>query len=392
MRVWVLATAALLIAISGRASAAPPEDEPQADSFISQLGDERYAVRERASEQLIQLGFAAVPALEKARRQADREIRYRAERILAIVQRNDFQRRLEAFAADPQGDDDYGLPGWSRFRENVGTTASDRALFVDMLRCEPELFQALGHSPREAGALLETRAMQIRLEIYQDDPFSGDSAPVGHTAALFFLVIQPDLHASDEVLRIALESSFHAKFERAATESAYDQPLRKLLSRAIEQANDFSGGLAIRTAMRYDLKEGIVPAVRILQGGQTFVIPPDRPVAVLALARFGDQSHTTLLENLLSDSTSVQTNLADNQSYDTQMRDLALAALWKLHGENPKHHGFSHFFREDPQNGFLLHTVGFPNEEKRSAALAEWTKFRAAQIESPAPENVAPLQ
>src|SRR5262245_38530451 len=74
-------------------------DPAQIDALVRDLGSERFAAREAASDRLARIGLPAFSALEEASRHSDREIRFRAERILTLIRKNDLERRLAAFAA-----------------------------------------------------------------------------------------------------------------------------------------------------------------------------------------------------------------------------------------------------------------------------------------------------
>lgn len=371
---------------SQQQAAAPSAELAEVVQQLALLGDEQFQARERATDRLIELGAVALPQLEAAREHPDREIRYRVERILTIVRRNDFQRRLEAFAADNRSEADYGLPGWPIYRDLVGSTPASRALFVEMLRCEPDLFHALASSTQEAVVGLEARVLQLQFEMYQDRLQGLDTQPIGHHAALLFIVDQPTAQIPDHILRFVFDGCRQAKFERSITESSFQAPLKKLLGRAVERATDFAAGPAITLALRHDLDEGLAPAIRLLSGGQNVLLPSDRPIAVLAVGRFGDLSHVAHLENLLTDSTPYMQNQSiDHQVMETQLRDLALAALWKMHGEDPRKHGFHDQVREDPHLLFVPQTLGFANEQQRHTALENWRKFRRERAERQSP-------
>jgi hypothetical protein len=58
---------------------------PSADELVAKLGHEDYQVREDATKQLIGMGQAAVPALEKALQSEDLEVRVRAGRALRAI-------------------------------------------------------------------------------------------------------------------------------------------------------------------------------------------------------------------------------------------------------------------------------------------------------------------
>ena len=82
-----------------RADDAPtgkPADKADAAAIkrlVEELGADEFAAREAATEQLTQIGLPAFKAVEEAIQHPDREVRYRAERVLAA---------LRIILADPQ--------------------------------------------------------------------------------------------------------------------------------------------------------------------------------------------------------------------------------------------------------------------------------------------------
>jgi hypothetical protein len=64
-----------------------PKLQDRAKTFVKQLGDESYKVREAAEARLLELGPVSVPSLEDALKDKDLEIVFRAERILLKLNR-----------------------------------------------------------------------------------------------------------------------------------------------------------------------------------------------------------------------------------------------------------------------------------------------------------------
>ncbi len=85
----VLALAALAASVSS--SAAGKGGDATAERLVGQLGSKKYAERETAARKLDTLGARALPALRDAVRNADLEVRRRAQQILARL-----ERRLDA--------------------------------------------------------------------------------------------------------------------------------------------------------------------------------------------------------------------------------------------------------------------------------------------------------
>jgi hypothetical protein len=65
-------------------------------------------------------------------------------------------------------------------------------------------------------------------------------------------------------------------------------------------------------------------------------------------------------------------------TYETQIRDVALAALVIMKKQDAKKFGFDRI-QQNTTNVFSTNTVGFENDEKRDKALAKWKEFKSAE-------------
>lgn len=64
-----------------------PRLQDRAKSYVKQLGDDSYKVREAAEAKLLELGPVSVPSLEDALKDKDVEVVFRAERVLLKLHR-----------------------------------------------------------------------------------------------------------------------------------------------------------------------------------------------------------------------------------------------------------------------------------------------------------------
>jgi hypothetical protein len=89
-----MAVAGILVTLAGPGRAADnPEDNRQHSGasveeirkWIGQLGDDSFAVRERASQRLTALGRPTLPLLQQALQSSDLEVRYRARHIEEMI-------------------------------------------------------------------------------------------------------------------------------------------------------------------------------------------------------------------------------------------------------------------------------------------------------------------
>lgn len=347
------------------------------DELVQQLGDARFSVRKHATDELVQLGVAAVPALEEGVQSADREVSFRCRHALDLVREFDFQRRLRAFAAGQDAQESYELPGWVLFRKQVGDGLEARRLFVEMQQAEPRLLQAVDRTPERV-----VEALVDRVEEIQQTARGGqkpESASLG-TIATFLFISNQD-RGETAGLTVQNLSAFYRQegFAAAIQSGSQRDVLRKMLATWIENARSWDGFHAMLLAMQYDIPEGLAPARRLLEndGGD-----PNQSVyrgfALQTFARFGDESHIPIVEPFLEDASSYGGTLAvsGKAKYQTQVRDIALAALVHLAKQDPKKFGFNRLKTTSTQV-FNTSSVSFEDDAKRSEAISKWHAFRA---------------
>ena len=339
----------------------------EAAALVRKLGDERFATRELATTQLIEMGLAAKRALEEGRKQADREIRFRCERILSIVEEVDFQRRLAAFAAGRSGEE-CGLPGWRRYRERFGTDAESRALFAEMEKAEYKVMEAVDLGPDGVGKVVELRCAAL-----QQAQQGSRQVSLGSAAALLFAATTPDVNLSLQAQNAVYSFCCQSAVMEAMNDATKSKILRPMLGAWVKRGNGWGAQQSISLALRFDLKEGLVPATKAIQaqGNQPYL----RMQGITAIAKLGDGSHAELIEPLLEDTARCGAHRDGSVQYETQVRDVALAAILLMKKQDPKQFGFTRF-QPVPQSILNVSSVGFENDDKRNEALAKWRAFK----------------
>jgi hypothetical protein len=364
-----------------RARSATSQEEIAA-RLIPQLGSGVFAVREAATNQLMKMGIEVKPALLAAMDDPDAEIRVRVRSVLASVVDSDFQRRLVLFAEDVNDQKHYELPGWSRYRELVGSDRAARNLFVEMQRSEMSLMEALEIGREAADRILEgrIRAAQMSYQV----PFGrmpASNVSMGSVAALLFVGSDTEVNLSEAyALQLGSLTNYQPMFQQAIAGGSQSALLRKILGAWIKR--DLSPAVTsqnVYLAVRYELKECLEPAVRLLQ--QPGASPMMKPFALLAVARFGGKEHLPLVESQMT-ATDVcsQTNV-NGVVYMTQLRDIALFAAVQLAGQRPKDFGFTRISGTEPLISQTA-SIGFWSNADREAALKKWNDWRGANIPS----------
>ncbi len=112
---------------------------------------------------------------------------------------------------------------------------------------------------------------------------------------------------------------------------------RKILARWVgRDINPIFAGANLLFAYKYNLKEGLPPAIALLKQTQTPGDAASRVCALLLVGRFGSKDHIALLEPFLKDTQVYFDTGGINQPIQVQIRDIALVISIKLAGQDPK--------------------------------------------------------
>jgi hypothetical protein len=404
-----------LVSAGDRSSAA------HLNKLIDQLGDELFAVREEATNQLIRAGIEAKPLLLAALSSSDAEVRFRAKRVLEVVVEGDFQRRLKAFAEDVDGSRKLSMPGWKVFKELVGASRTARALFVEIQQAEPLLLEAYDTDPAVAAQSLAERSKTLQLNangriinrVNRNVLVSGMQVAPSLGSALAMLLV-----GGDE--KVALNGDVADRFRTVLNNNEMytvlqagddrSQMCRKILGRWIRRdVGENITLINLQIAMRYNLPDALEPAVNTLKRGNVQKLL--RHNALLIVGNYGGKEHLPLVEPLLKDTDVIYTTtnarvavaqvpnpnqvLNTRVAAETQVRDVALAVTIKLSEQDPKKFGFELLKLGDQkrlQQESSQSRMGFRSEEDRLAAFKKWDEWRKDQqqaaIEKPKSDTI----
>ncbi len=378
-RRFVFVIIALLSCFVGQIGAS--DDRPPVDRvsrLISDLGSEEYTVREAATEELARIGLPAFAALEAAASHADREVRYRSQRVLGIIRRHDNERRLESFLSDKQDATDYALPGWNRFRKTYGDGGEQRTLFVEMQRADAELMRALEENPRRAAELLTTRSLVAQQAVQA----RAQPLTLAQVVVSLFVAAEPDVTLPTQALSGIFSQCFQPAVREAMDGPRQREIPRKMLGAIVSRSEDVAAFQAMSVAAQFKLAEGIAPATQILKSHDGNRTAPLAQHALITIAKLGDASHLPLVETqkLLADQSQVAQFRENETTYVIQLRDVALAAAIVLSKQDlrvyfdvPRNQSL-----EDPQMIFLnARLIGFADDAKRAAVFAKWQRHKA---------------
>ena len=393
LRMWVTAILGCMVwpvfaagpcVFGGEEAGKDPAAAARAETLVEQLGDRRFRIRRQAAQSLRQIGLPALKALQNAIKSPDLEVRVRAAQLLEDVERLDHERRLRAFLANPDDQSDRVLPGWKRYRESVGDDRVSRELFVEMQRAEPKLFRMLEAGGKELTNRYETRCVEL-----QSDYSHGHrrKAAMGSVCAMLFVGGVPEVTMSDQTAVVIYNFAHYTEFRTALTSGPKVNQFRKLLGGWIARPGAAAAYQRTRLAMRYNLSEGLVPALEVVSSGGS---NSHLQYAILAVGKLGGREHVPVLEKLLDNQAVLGTTRLNNQPNATcEVRDMALAVILHLTGQDPKQYGFKRL-RQDSQNLFSANSAGFANDVERKTAFKKWAEWKAANAASKSQTEKSP--
>ena len=300
--------------------------------------------------------------------------------------RTEFNRRLEAFAADTEGKRGLTLPGWDPFQKLVGDDPAARALFVDMQRAEgPLIAAAFGVSSQPPDQLWEDRI--TRLATFQI--LNGNRAvapPLGSCAAMVFLGSVPEIDVSDTGAHLIENLIQRPPMNEALAAGAPHDVVRRLvIAWILHCPNNSEAIVATRLQLMsaLNLKGGLPLALAVARGDKEFADfgAPARAWAVLMVGQFGGPEHAEQLEPLLNDTRvcrPLQVAQPNQPAPNVQVRDVALCVMLQLTGQKPAEYGYLHA-RLPPQRAFDLSSLHAADDQVRTAAAAKWKAWRESE-------------
>jgi HEAT repeat protein len=381
-------TAGAPAAVPAKRKASPTPEK--IDAWIEQLGDDEYAIRRSASERLLEAGMPAREPLLKIVDGPDPETRAAARRLVALIDRTEFQRRLRAFAADVDGSQGLTLPGWEKYREFVGDDAAARELFVEMQRQEAAMLSAVfGVSSQSANEIWEQR-MQRLVQWPATSGSQNAAPPLGSCAAMVFLGTAGETESSDRGAMLVDLLLQRPPLREAMQDDNDRNAIRRLAASWVlhcPNPSDMVLQRRLSAASRHNFSEALPLALDIAGGDPQYLRaqPQTRAAAILLVGQLGKREHAERLEPMLEDAAvcfapgGVQA--AGDGPNLVQVRDVALVVMLHLTDQRPPDYGYVHA-RMQSSGLFQLPTLFLANDEQRAAAIDKWKNWKAEQTKN----------
>jgi hypothetical protein len=368
-------------ALGADASGPATSDDTRVRSLVRQLGSESYDEREQAFAELAKLGRKVEKALKEGLEDSDMEVRHRCEELLALATRTEMEVALDLFLQNKDDKVLLKLPAWPRFSKVVGETPETRALFVQMCCAEGPLLELAEKSPRDAAVKFGERTQLLQQTLFQPFGVRGSVSP-GEVAALLYLATNSDLNINQQAL-YQLCSLFHQPEPRQLLTN--NPAARKLLASFVEKRSDATMvHQNLYLVQNFNLTECLGWAVKLAteKGQQAYV----RATAMTVVGRMGNKEHVALLEPLLSDTTQLGQMQFNTTRINTQVRDVALAMMVLLSGQDIHSYDFPYLkvlrpqIQQNPKAFYYsYHYLGFSDDAGRNAAQKKWKDWVAAQ-------------
>jgi hypothetical protein len=362
-------------------SLAPSRAAKKAQELVRQLGSDVFAEREKASEQLKDLGLAAKVALEKGCADDDAEIRRRCQELLPALVEVDLHNRIAAFLADKEGKGQHDIPFLTAFRKIAGNDAGSRQLFAEMLQGDTLSFLLdCAVTPDHQAEILERYARRLQQKIFQPMAGKGPRQLARcDLGAVLFIGGEGKAGGLRDQASYMISGMLYQPFARTAvTDGGPAAAMRRLLFRWVNcQTNENVILQLTQSVGNLGLPEATDFVIRVIKDRKVRGIYMAQ--VLIQMGRQNNKEHRVLLEPFLDDKTMLG-NVQFNQIRgSTELRDVALAMLVHLTGQSHKDYGFS-FLSVNSNLLWAPNYAGFSAPEQREAAHKKWKAWAAAQV------------
>ena len=356
----VLTIAAWCCLATAATAEEPATDAPPAtaEQLVQQLGNDSYQQRERASQQLLEIGLEARAALDEGMRHPDAEIAFRCRGLWDEVR---------------------FLAGWQQVSLIVGDSPAARAMYDKMFLADPALWYELAENPGPMDGLFPERRAQLEQAVKQAQVPAVLLEGTLANAFYFGLLAkqanpQQELERLNDLLRFG--TSRQALKDNQVLGELWDLWAKATDMGAETMESDgpaldrLLGALQDKRPQARDIARDMLTDERIPAG--------QRQYALLTLAKFKNPADDEVIQKWLNDSSPLDTLFSRGAVIKSQLRDVALAATIYRAGQDPGAFGFG-YAKPDPNTLYSPSTLGFKNEEERAQAAKSWTDFAAKQ-------------
>jgi len=361
-----------LIGAFGAATTLHAESDSPLDSAVRRLGSSSFAERYEAGDLLIKAGADALPRLRQAAESPSPEIRYRAEQLLQEIERQHLEGQISRILSGQDLSNE--LPAWNRYVGTAGKSEGARRLFVEMLKACPNLITSVGSNNLQ-------REFNIAVTDGMNPRFGRMPPQMEELASVLFVMAQPECVPGAFDAGILSQHLVSGRLREAIQNPSMGPPVKSLLIAWITRDGGGPPLYRLRVADSYQLPEGLPAARELLRTPGNGLEPQ---MALPFVAKYGSMEDLHDVEELLKDSQELTSSHRDQSKFSTEVRDLALATLWKLSDQDPAEHGLVNAFKDGVLN---QSSIGFPSADARTKAINDWKQWRKQHVKAYLPAD-----
>ena len=251
---------------------------------------------------------------------------------------------------------------------------------AEMHRKEGRLFRAWSAGDPEFVSQFERRCQEIQLAYRQG---SQRRIEVGSVATLLFFGSDQRLDVPDSTALALNNLMYYNNLKTELTQGERKRELRTLLALWIERPMTNGNYQRLLLAMRYDLKQGLVPAIRLVKQK---AVGLQAQYAILAIGKLGGREHLPLLQEQFQNKSVLSRSVSGGKVvYSCQIRDVALAISIHITKQDIGKYSFDRL-RKNSTYLYSPNSTGFRSQAERDAAFQRFAEWQAANSQTDGPK------
>jgi hypothetical protein len=252
-------------------------------------------------------------------------------------------------------------------------------VFAELFLREAEVMSALTAGVKEAQDIFDRRIVDLQSRMRGP---ARTRLPVGwqSAVALTWLASRPDLEPRPNDSSLLYSTLVRSNLSQIVREDRQGPAIRNIIGVWISRdttSDDASSLYKLQLAAIYQVRQGVDLAGKLLTERRGMLPAGLAQQCVQVLSKLGDKQQFPLLESLLDDTTVCYSMRRGNDAVETQVRDIALATLVEISGQDPREYGFSRLSRTRTAST-TPQMLGFSasEESQRQEGIKKWRAYR----------------
>lgn len=359
-------------------------------SLVERLSDREFAVRENATEELLQvLSDSDLPQLEaKLQSLEDLEAKVRLGGIVAKIKQERLHSQVRSFMRSRDPTQTYGFEGWTTFSKYSGTSRNAKLLFLKLLDTYPDLVETKLESKQDS--LVKTKA--IASAVFEK-VFTGKQSSVEDGLALLYCVNASEELFSKELEPICLRIFRTAPFSPFIRETQSRKALEMMLVGWAKRTTDTLPG-CLQLLIETEISQSREIAISFLDTKMANVDHLTYVLSMSAMYRFGGRTDLPKIMKWLDDNSVCFPDQPQNvvggnppgqnpafDPYTVERRDIALLVAMRINGDDPL--TIFPLLVTHPLRGFRVDSIALPAtaDSIRSERVQQWKETKKPETD-----------